>query len=107
MILSVKELEVVFSTTEGNIMRLELKLDLQPTPPVHEKINYNPTRKCKESPLPIEPVKIVSEQSSLVHLHMFNASKKPIITLNFIQLDTRMIIVSIIDGNIKIFDMIG
>ena len=28
MILSVKELEVVFSTTEGNIMRLELKLDM-------------------------------------------------------------------------------
>lgn len=38
---------------------------------------------------------------------MFNASKKPIITLNFIQLDTRMIIISVIDGNIKIFDMIG
>ena len=42
-----------------------------------------------------------------MHLHMFNASKKPIITLNFIQLDTRMIIISVIDGNIKIFDMLG
>lgn len=61
MILSVKELEVVFSTTEGNIMRLELKLDMQPTPPVHEKINYNPTRKCKEAPLPLETVKIISD----------------------------------------------
>lgn len=45
MVLSVKELELIFATNDGNIIRLQLKLDdLQPTQPVYERINYNPLR---------------------------------------------------------------
>lgn len=49
MVLSVKELEMAFSTSEGNIIRLQLNLEnLTPSPAMHERINYNPLRKIKE-----------------------------------------------------------
>lgn len=46
--LSVKELELALVTSENNIIRIQLNLDMEPTDPVHERINYNPTRKAKE-----------------------------------------------------------
>jgi len=38
---------------------------------------------------------------------MFPASKKMIMSLNYLLLDTRMIIISSIEGMIKIFDLSG
>lgn len=36
------------ATSENNIIRLSLNITLEPTEPVHERINYNPLRKAKE-----------------------------------------------------------
>lgn len=49
MLFNLKELELLFATSESNIIRISLNLeDLVTTEPIHERINYNPLRKARE-----------------------------------------------------------
>ena len=49
MLFNLKELELMFATSESNLIRIALNLDNLPTTePIHERINYNPLRKARE-----------------------------------------------------------
>lgn len=49
MLFNLKEQDLLFATSEGNIIRISLTLDsLTTTDPIHERINYNPLRKARE-----------------------------------------------------------
>lgn len=105
-----KELELLFATSESNVIRISLSLDnLGTTEAIHERINYNPLRKAKEHLVIDESkkVEIPNNFSSIKNLHMFKASKKSIICISFLELDNRFILISTSDGFISIFDVIG
>ncbi|CAD8098769.1 unnamed protein product [Paramecium sonneborni] len=109
IVLSVKELELAMVTSENNIIRLQLNISIEPTQPVHERINYNPLRKAKEQVLITDPIHISPPQGieKLKHIITFNASKKQIVSLSYLQLDNRFLLITSIDGIIKIFDLNG
>lgn len=74
-----KELELLFATSESNVIRISLSLDnLGTTEAIHERINYNPLRKAKEHLVIDESkkVEIPNNFTSIKNLHMFKASKK-------------------------------
>ncbi|CAD8096929.1 unnamed protein product [Paramecium primaurelia] len=110
MLFNLKELELLFATSESNIIRISLNLDdLSTTEPIHERINYNPLRKAREQLSQSETQKFIIPENftSIKNLHMFKVSKKQIISISFLELDNRYILISTIDGQISIFDLIG